>query len=123
MHTSIWTRLMISALAGCTVAALAAPAFGEGGGITLHRDGSKAVPFVAHVGDGGGSPSVPVLHRDGSKAVPFVADLEPSAPTAPDRFDWADAGIGAGFALSLVGVSAFLVMSRRRRAQHTGRTA
>jgi hypothetical protein len=125
MRTSIWTRLLISALAGCTVAALAAPAFGDGGGVTLHRDGSKAVPFVAEVGDGGGaSAGVPVLRRDGSKAVPFVAGSEPNTATAPSGFDWGDAGIGAAFALAMVGLGrALLVRNRHHRPERPVTTA
>ena len=45
------------------------------------------------------SPTV-TLHRDGSKAVPTVADLGPEpTTTAGDGFDWGDAGIGAGAVL------------------------
>jgi len=40
------------------------------------------------------------LHRDGSKAVPVVADLGPEPTTAAgDGFDWGDAAIGAGAVL------------------------
>src|SRR5215216_4603927 len=93
MKASIWTRLIVTALAVCTAAALAAPAWGNGGGgaVTLHRDGSKAVPFVAHVG------------------------TEASASTG--GFDWGDAGIGAGagFAVTMIGLGGLLVLSNRRR--------
>ena len=45
------------------------------------------------------SPTV-TLHRDGSKAVPTVADLGPEpTTTAGDGFDWGDAAIGAGAVL------------------------
>src|SRR5215211_973427 len=102
MKTSNWTRLIIFVLAGCTVAAFAAPAWGKSGDVTLRRDGSKAVPFVADPGKGSGaSVSVPALRRDGSKAVPFVADLGPEAAATEGGFDWGDAGIGAGAALVL----------------------
>ena len=80
----VWTRLIITGLAACTVAALAAPASGQ----TLRRDGSKAVPFVANVSKPAGpTAGGPVLRRDGSKAVPFVADPRgerhgPRPPTA-----------------------------------------
>jgi hypothetical protein len=107
--------MIVSALAGCTVAALAAPAFGEASGVTLHRDGSKAVPFVADVAtDAAGSSNGPVLRRDGSKAVPFVADSEPTVPATADGFDWGDAGIGAAFALATLGLAGVLVAGKRR---------
>jgi hypothetical protein len=124
MDTSIRTQLLVFALAECAVAALAAPAFGNGGGgITLHRDGSKAVPFVAHVGGReNGSSGVPVLHRDGSKVVPF-ADLQSKAHAATGEFDWAHAGIGAAFALALVGAGTLVVASRRHRAKRAVTTA
>jgi hypothetical protein len=92
MKPLIWTRLIVTALAVCTAAALAAPAWGKGGGgtVTLHRDGSQAVPFVADVG------------------------TETSAPTG--GFDWGDAGIGAGaaFALTAIGLGGALAVGSRR---------
>ena len=95
----VWTRLMIIGLAACMLAALAAPASGQ----TLHRDGSKAVPFVAEVSSASGpTAGVPVLRRDGSQAVPFVTGLEPVAAPAADGFDWGDAAVGAAAALGLV---------------------
>jgi hypothetical protein len=118
MKTSIWTRIAITALAGCVVAALAAPAWGQSGDITLRRDGSKAVPLVADVSGKTDASNVPVLRRDGSKAEPFVAQVGPetvSAATA-DRFDWSDAAIGAGLgaaAAMLVMAGALAVRGRR----------
>jgi hypothetical protein len=97
MRTSIWARVAGIGLVACAIAALAAPASGQ----ILHRDGSKAVPFVAEVGNvAGPTAGAPALRRDGSKAVPFVADLEPhlAAPSA-DGFHWRDAAIGAGGAM------------------------
>jgi hypothetical protein len=49
-----------------------------------------------------------VLHRDGSKADPFVADLAPTGAPAADGFDWGDAavGVGAGMIVSLLGIAA-----------------
>jgi hypothetical protein len=96
MKLSIWTRLIVTALAVCTAAALAAPAWGQGGGgaVTLHRDGSKAVPFVAQVG--------------------------PEKGTAPgDGFDWGDAGIGAGAAVALtaIGLGGAIALGGRRHRE------
>jgi hypothetical protein len=120
MRTSIWTRIAITALAGCVVAGLAAPALGQSGDVTLRRDGSKAVPVVADVsgkGDAEAS-SASVLRRDGSKAEPFVAQVGPeAAPAVPaDGFDWSDAAIGAGLgaaAVMLAVAGAFAVRGRR----------
>lgn len=95
----VWTRLIITGLAACTVAAVAAPASGQ----TMRRDGSKAVPFVANVSKPAG-PTAGGLHlrRDGSKAVPFVADLEPHlAAQSADGFDWRDSAIGAGLGATI----------------------
>jgi hypothetical protein len=97
MKASIWTRLIVTALAVCTAAALAAPAWGKGGGgaVTLHRDGSKAVPFVAHVG--------------------------PETGTASgDGFDWGDAGVGAAGTLALVAIAGgAAVVTRHRNGRAT----
>ena len=116
MRNSIWTRLIITGLAACAVAAFAAPA----SGLTLHRDGSKAVPFVADVSKQAQAPSSDlVLHRDGSKAVPFVADLESDTAAAPvDGFHWGDAAIGAAAALGgmMIATTAWTATRRRRRA-------
>jgi hypothetical protein len=85
MGSPIWTRVAITALTVCAVAALAAPA----SALTLRRDGSKAVPFVENLRPG--------------------LSKESSAPTGPpaDGFDWGDAAIGAG----LGGVAALVAMA------------
>jgi len=103
MRTSIWPRVAGIGLVACTIAALAASASGQ----ILHRDGSKAVPFVAEVGNvAGPTAGAPALRRDGSKAVPFVADLEPDIAAAPgEGFDWGDAAVGAAAALGLVALA------------------
>jgi hypothetical protein len=121
MRTSIWTRIAITALAGCVVAGLAAPAWGDD--VTLRRDGSKAVPTVADVSgkSDARASNAPVLRRDGSKADPFVAQVGPETASAvpADGFDWSDAAIGAGLgaaalALALAGAAAL----RGRRPLH-----
>jgi hypothetical protein len=120
MSTSIWKRLIITGLAACTIAALAAPASGQ----ALHRDGSKAVAFVGDVSNQSyASSSGPVLHRDGSQAVPFVAALDGGpVSTAADRFDWGDAAVGAAAALglTLLASAARMAAHRRRRAGALG---
>ncbi|MGH2960972.1 MAG: hypothetical protein ACRDL3_02085, partial [Solirubrobacterales bacterium] len=75
----MWTRIAITALAGCMVAVLATPAWGQGDDLTLRRDGSKAVPFVA--------------------------DLDPEPAAAGDGFDWSDAAIGAGLGAAAVALA------------------
>jgi hypothetical protein len=125
MRTSIWTRIAITALAGCVVAGLAAPAWGDD--VTLRRDGSKAVPIVADLsakGDAEAS-NAPVLRRDGSKAEPFVADLDPeTGPTvAADGFDWSDAAIGAGLGAAAVMLAVAGALAMRGRRPLQGRRA
>jgi hypothetical protein len=92
MKASIWTRLIVTALAVCTAAALAAPAWGKGGGgaVTLHRDGAQAEPFVAQVG--------------------------PETSTASgDGFDWGDAGIGAAGMLAVGAIAAGAAVAAAHR--------
>jgi hypothetical protein len=64
------------------------------------------------------SPTV-TLHRDGSKATPFVADVGPEPTGAPgDGFDWGDAAIGAGavaLAACMAMIAAGGVGGRRNR--------
>jgi hypothetical protein len=55
-----------------------------------------------------------VQHRDGSKAVPFVADVSPKAPAATGGFDWGDAGIGAGVAAGAIALGMTGVLGARR---------
>jgi hypothetical protein len=116
MRTSIWARVAGIGLVACAVAALAASASGQ----ILHRDGSKAVPFVAEVGNvAGPTAGAPALRRDGSKAVPFVADLEPDiAAAAGEGFDWGDAAVGAGAAIALVALGGAGLALRGRLAPH-----
>ena len=112
----VWTRLIITGLAACTVAALAASAPAQ----DLRRDGSKAVPFVAEVGKPAGPTAGGLLlRRDGSKAVPWVANLEPDvAVPAGDGFDWGDAAVGAGAAIALVALGGAGLARRGRLARH-----
>jgi hypothetical protein len=126
---STWTRLATIALAVGTIAALAAPAWGQGDDLTLRRDGSKAVPLVADVSVKGdaNAPNVPALRRDGSEAEPFVAQVgtaskqpvdSSAAPTTSgvsSGFDWGDAAIGAGLGAvaALLAVGAVGAVRRR----------
>jgi hypothetical protein len=115
------------------MAALAAPAWGQSDDVTLRRDGSNAVPFVAEVGTYTADRSGGIaLRRDASKAVPLVAevsgqgggDLARETAIGTDGFDWGDAAIGAG----LGAVAALLTVGavgavRRRSTTRTARAA
>jgi hypothetical protein len=76
--------------------------------------GSSSVTALSH-----DSTPVVTLHRDGSKAVPVVADLGPEpSTTSGDEFDWGDAAIGAGAVLlvtSLAMAAAVGFSGRRSR--------
>ena len=57
-----------------------------------------------------------VVIRDGSDAVPFVANVGPSSSASePDAFDWGDAAIGAGGALSVMLLASGVVAFARRK--------
>ena len=118
MRNLIWTRFIVAGVTACTIAALAAPASGQ----TLRRDGSKALPFVAHVGkQAQTSSSARVLRRDGSKAEPLVIPFEPdttATTAASPGFDWGAAAIGAAAAVGLIllGSTAWIAAHRRRRS-------
>ncbi len=94
--TTSRTRLIITALVGCAVAALGAPAMGQSDDQIVIRDGSDAVPFVADVSKASGA----------SSSDPVGAE----APAA-DGFDWGDAGVGAG-----LGIATLVVMLAAARA-------
>jgi hypothetical protein len=64
-----------------------------------------------------------VLHRDGSKAVPFVVDVGPGHTTSGDAFDWGDAMIGAGAVLGMAALGAAGLTLRRRTAVGPGSVA
>jgi hypothetical protein len=132
-RASTWTRLATIALAGGTMAALAAPAWGQSDDLTLRRDGSKAVPIVAQVGTASEQSDGLNLRRDPSKAVPLVAQAGPasehertaselSQSTAPTTsgvssgFDWGDAAIGAGLGAVAALLTVGAVGAVRRRS-------
>jgi hypothetical protein len=126
-RASTWTRLATIALAVGTMAALAAPAWGQGDDLTLRRDGSKAVPLVADVSvkSNANAPNVPALRRDGSEAEPFVAQVGPQTAPTPSResggFHWDDAAIGAGLGAAVALLTMGAVSAVRRHS--TTRTA
>lgn len=81
--------------------ALARPAgAGAGAGLAHLGDGPSGVLTASATPPSTGDV---VLHRDGSKAVPFVADVAPTGATAADGFDWGDAAVGGG-AVMIVGL-------------------
>jgi hypothetical protein len=67
----------------------AAPSRANDGNVTLRRDGSKAQPFVANVG-------------------------QTTTQAADDGFSWGDALIGAGAALGVVAIGGAGLTFRRR---------
>ena len=122
---STWTRLATIALAVGTMAALAAPAWGQSDDLTLRRDGSKAVPVVAEVGTYTADRSGGIaLRRDGSKAVPLVAevsgqgggDLARETAIGTDGFHWGDAAVGAGLGAAVALLTVGAVSATRRRS-------
>jgi hypothetical protein len=58
------------------------------------------------------APDDRVLHRPGMDPTPLAVPAKTG-----ERFDWIDAGIGAGtvLGLALLGMGAFVVVTRRRR--------
>jgi hypothetical protein len=88
----------------------AAPAslqFPSTAALVQHQGGSNAASDTTAL----------VLHRDGSKAEPFVADVStPSVAATPgDGFDWGDAVIGAGAALGIIALGGAGLTLRRHR--------
>ena len=95
-------KLITAVVVGLGAASMAIPAVAAG-----HTDAAAPV-----------STGPTTLHRDGSRAVPFVANVSPTAPAVEsgNGFDWGDAMIGAGGAVALiavVGAGGVTVRSRR----------
>jgi hypothetical protein len=106
MKISTSTAAIVIALVGVALVS-AAPATGDGGGANAATPASAAA---------GGDDDKVIVRRDGSKAVPFVANLGPSSgSTQPDGFDWGDAAISAGGAVSVMLVASGLIAVTRRR--------
>jgi hypothetical protein len=112
MQTSTLTRIIITAVIALAGAVPVSPAWGDA---VLHRDGSRAVPFVAYPAARESSHRA-ILRRDGSKADPFVADPAPTRTAAAEGFDWGDAavGAGAGVILALLGLTVIGAYGGRR---------
>jgi hypothetical protein len=64
-----------------------------------------------------------VLHRDGSKAVPFVADVSGRDAAPGGGFDWGDALIGAGAAALGIAAIGGVGLTMRRREPADARSA
>jgi hypothetical protein len=123
-RNSAWTRLATIALAVGTMAAFAAPAWGQSDDVTLRRDGSKAVLLLADVSNYTADRSGGIaLRRDGSKAEPLVAQVgqpidSSTAPTSSGEssgFHWGDAAIGAGLGAAAALLTMGAVGAVRRR--------
>ena len=115
-HKLVTTLAVGLSAASMAVPAVAAarPAVGPTAGSAI----STGRPTVTQ--DAAPAPAAPgiTLHRDGSKAAPFVADVSPTEPAVEsgNGFDWGDAMIGAGGAIALiavVGAGGLTVRSRR----------
>jgi hypothetical protein len=96
-------KLITGLVVGLSAATMALPAVAAG------RTDAGATPAET---------SGTTLHRDGSKAVPFVANVSPTPPVVHSGtgFDWGDAMIGAGGAVALValiGAGGLTIRSRR----------
>jgi len=90
---------------------IATPQTQHDGTIVFHRDGSIAVPF-----DPVAAPAHElVLRRDGSKAEPFAAAVGQEAGFPNEGFDWRDAmiGVGSTLGLMLLALGALVVIRRR----------
>jgi hypothetical protein len=112
MKTSTRTKSLIAgALASL---ALAAPAAG-----------AVLEPQLVAQSESNDSTAGITLHRDGSKATPFVAEVGTASTATPansgDGFDWGDAAIGAGAGLmaAALAVGASSVVPSRRQNRST----
>jgi hypothetical protein len=104
----------LATMALVTPTALARPAgAGAGAGFAHLADGPSGVSTASATPPATGDV---MLHRDGSKADPFVADLAPTGAAAADGFDWGDAavGVGAGMIVSVLGFAAIGAYGGRR---------
>ncbi len=117
LYSRRW-RLKLGLAAALATMALVAPTAlarpagaGAGAGLAELSDGPGAVSTASATSRGTGEVT---LHRDGSKAVPFVADVTPTGAAASDGFDWGDSAIGAGAALAIVGIAGGLSLAVRR---------
>jgi hypothetical protein len=104
----------LATMALATPTALARPAgAGAGAGFVHLAHGPSGVSTAS------ATPPVTgdvMLHRDGSKADPFVADLTATGAPAADGFDWGDAavGVGTGMIVSVLGFAAIGAYGGRR---------
>ena len=110
----------VIAAAALVVPAAAAGYAAPGDSATFTRQGpnpgTQAAVTVANPGPNPDTQGALVLHRDGSKAVPFVANVSVDHATSGDGFDWGDAMIGAGAVLGIAALGAAGLTLRRRTA-------
>ena len=92
---------------GLAAAALALPA--AAAGYTVPGD-----PTGAGTGGATHASTSLVLHRDGSKAVPFVGGTSAGDTSTGGGFDWGDAAIGAGAVLGIAALGGAGMTLRRR---------
>jgi hypothetical protein len=114
-------RRLVPAKLAAAVAAAALVAPAAAAGYAAPGDsGASTAPGQGGAPDRGGAL---VLHRDGSKAVPFVADVGVRDAASGDGFDWGDAMIGGGAVLGIAALGAAGLTLRRRTAVAAGSVA
>jgi hypothetical protein len=114
-------RRLVPAKLAAAVAAAALVAPAAAAGYAAPGDsGASTAPGQGGAPDRGGAL---VLHRDGSKAVPFVADVGVRDAASGDGFDWGDAMIGGGAVLGIAALGAAGLTLRRRTAVGAGSVA
>jgi hypothetical protein len=114
-------RRLVPAKLAAAVAAAALVAPAAAAGYAAPGDsGASTAPGQGGAPDRGGAL---VLHRDGSKAVPFVADVGVRDAATGDGFDWEDAMIGGGAVLGIAALGAAGLTLRRRTAVGAGSVA
>jgi hypothetical protein len=116
LRTRIRGHLPAKLAVALTAAALALPA--AAAGYTVPGDPTGGGQSAATADTSG-----LVLHRDGSKAVPFVAevgaqDVAAGGTATAGGFDWGDAFIGAGAALGIAAIGGIGLTIRRRGIVH-----
>ena len=116
-HKLVTTLAVGLSAASMAVPTIAAARTGPAGAIAGGALSTGAATVTQDAAPAQAAPGI-TLHRDGSKAAPFVADVSATAPAADsgNGFDWGDAMIGAGGAIVLiavVGAGGRTVRSRR----------
>ncbi len=102
-------RVVGAVIGGLAAVAIALPAT-AGAAPAIEPAQPGATPDHAQLASSTGL----ALHRDPSKAVPFVADVGPQVPSAGSSFAWGDAAIGAGVMTGAIALGLGGVLGARR---------